>query len=444
MDNISSDDEFGSYNPTTPKPARKAATRTNRTSNAVAGPSSKPVPAPKRGAKKGKQGNGDDVELVDLRSDEEVQDAAPPLKKTKTAKSSSDKPGPLNAKGRGKGEASGSDDVVMVVQVEEPEPPVQRSKPTKPQAKASHTVKAAPAQGVSVAEHERLKQQVERLQKQLDERKAMEQTLRDQLEEVLRLRHTEAEEQLAREREVFEAKVEKLELLNAEQSTFISGSNSGFLHFLSREDADKEKKEAEDNVLRWQRTSAQKDEKIQEQQAHIQQLEKELKLEVDRAKTLATRNPPTNGRRGGTVEPDERTHAAVISLYESISNILVVNASVHPSEHPGREEHLFHCIYSTPNPTEGMIGALNFSLHNVWQMDADTGELTHKVEYQPKDLDKERPDLVQELEFFCDPFSFAYDQLHVFVKSLAEKFESLREEEEEEENEVEEVVVMNP
>lgn len=36
----------------------------------------------------------------------------------------------------------------------------------------------------------------------------MEQTLRDQLEEVLRLRHTEAEEQLAREREVFEAKVE--------------------------------------------------------------------------------------------------------------------------------------------------------------------------------------------------------------------------------------------
>lgn len=161
------------------------------------------------------------------------------------------------------------------------------------------------------------------------------------------------------------------------------------------------------------------------------------------------------------MEPDERTHAAVISLYESISNILVVNASVHPSEHPGREEHLFHCIYSTPNPTEGMIGgtflfsltviifiilifmhwiALNFSLHNVWQMDADTGELTHKVEYQPKDLDKERPDLVQELEFFCDPFSFAYDQLHVFVKSLAEKFESLREEEEEEENEVEEVV----
>lgn len=194
MDNISSDDEFGmflnivqqnqehlnidriafnpnpgSYNPTTPKPARKAAARTNRTSNAVAGPSSKPAPAPKRGAKKGKQGNGDDVELVDLRSDEEVQDAAPPLKKTKTAKSSSDKPGPLNAKGRGKGEASGSDDVVMVVQVEEPEPPVQRSKPTKPQAKANHTVKVAPAQGVSVAEHERLKQQVERLQKQLDE-----------------------------------------------------------------------------------------------------------------------------------------------------------------------------------------------------------------------------------------------------------------------------------
>lgn len=106
---------------------------------------------------------------MDLRSDEEVREAAPPPKKIKTvtaAKPPADKVGPPNAKPKGKGKASGSDDVQIV------EPPVEReipSRATKPQAKAKGISKPPPAPGVSAAEHERLKQQLERLQKQLDE-----------------------------------------------------------------------------------------------------------------------------------------------------------------------------------------------------------------------------------------------------------------------------------
>ena len=76
----------------------------------------------------------------------------------------------------------------------------------------------------------------------------------------------------------------------------------------------------------------------------------------------------------------------------------------------------------------------------MWQPDPETAELVHKVEYLPKDLDQEQPDLVQKLEFFWEPFIFAYDQLHVFFKTLSERFEPPKTEEEEEEEEVEDVV----
>lgn len=87
-----------------------------------------------------------------------------------------------------------------------------------------------------------------------------------------------------------------------------------------------------------------------------------------------------------------------------------------------------------------IVTALNFSLREMWQPDPETAELVHKVEYLPKDLDKEQPDLVQKLEFFGEPFIFAYDQLHVFFKTLSERFEPPKTEEEEEEEEVEDVV----
>lgn len=74
------------------------------------------------------------------------------------------------------------------------------------------------------------------------------------------------------------------------------------------------------------------------------------------------------------MDPDDRTHAAVISLYEAVSNVLIVNASVHPSQHSGKDEYIFQCIYSAPNPTDDMIpGKSACSENNVsktssWQL----------------------------------------------------------------------------
>jgi len=47
-----------------------------------------------------------------------------------------------------------------------------------------------------------------------------------------------------------------------------------------------------------------------------------------------------------------------------------------------------------------------------------------KVQYQPieKDLQQERPEDVERLDFFREPFIFSYDQISVFWKTLIDLF----------------------
>lgn len=49
-------------------------------------------------------------------------------------------------------------------------------------------------------------------------------------------------------------------------------------------------------------------------------------------------------------------------------------------------------------------------------------QLLQKMQFEPLDLEKERSAYVERLGFFKEPFVFQYDQLHVFIKSLSERF----------------------
>lgn len=48
-------------------------------------------------------------------------------------------------------------------------------------------------------------------------------------------------------------------------------------------------------------------------------------------------------------------------------------------------------------------------------------QLQQKVQFQPVDLDKESDEFVAQLDFFRGPFVFVYEQLFVFLKTIAEK-----------------------
>ena len=81
----------------------------------------------------------------------------------------------------------------------------------------------------------------------------------------------------------------------------------------------------------------------------------ELNAEIERSKTLASKNartqPPGSATRGrvrggGIFGTDDPKNAAVIQFYEDLTNLLVPNLKFEPGKYLGLEESSFTCIYT--------------------------------------------------------------------------------------------------
>jgi hypothetical protein len=55
-------------------------------------------------------------------------------------------------------------------------------------------------------------------------------------------------------------------------------------------------------------------------------------------------------------------------------------------------------------------------------------ELQHMVRYTPLELEKESQEYIQKLDFLADTFTFGYDQMEFFLKTLNDHFTALAEE----------------
>ena len=55
-------------------------------------------------------------------------------------------------------------------------------------------------------------------------------------------------------------------------------------------------------------------------------------------------------------------------------------------------------------------------------------DLQRMVRYTPLELDKESQEYIQRLDFLADTFTFGYDQMEFFLKTLNDHFTSLSEE----------------
>ena len=55
-------------------------------------------------------------------------------------------------------------------------------------------------------------------------------------------------------------------------------------------------------------------------------------------------------------------------------------------------------------------------------------DLQRMVRYTPLELEKESQEYIQKLDFLADTFTFGYDQMEFFLKTLNDHFASLAEE----------------
>lgn len=176
----------------------------------------------------------------------------------------------------------------------------------------------------------------------------------------------------------------------------------------------------------------------------------ELDAEIQHSKTLAAQSRPVGPAvtRPAKATTMELRNAPVIKLYEDMTNVLVTNVKFEKSaERPDVDEEQFTCIYTYNNrDTDDSFcvylsfvltshshakqrhTALNFTLRTHYDRPDGTPadaqipfeQYVQKLKYQPKDLEKEPPEVVTHLGFFADAFMFTREQMHVFIKTLSE------------------------
>ncbi|KAH9900833.1 hypothetical protein C8Q73DRAFT_675967 [Cubamyces lactineus] len=402
-------------------------------------------------------------------SEEVVAVPGPPRAVAKKSVARSEPPtnGASKAKGKARADppAKGSkgngasveveEDNAEVVELDEEEPPDPH--PQKPIRAGSKQPKLrngthppAPARPSRTEEKltrelESLRAQLERSRETAKEIATQRDKLAKQLEDVFRIRHTEPEQALEEYKSHFddsmkrkESLIEELtaQLSKVQSSSKSNGKSQTTLHFLTREAAEEEKqalREENDRlkevIKQRDATIASKDKQIQTLQDEAKIVQKELEAEIERSKALAARAPAPQVARQQKPTPSESRNTPVIRLYEDMTNILVTGTKVEKNSfYPDLDEDVLTCIYTYQNLEEGTAFSLNFSLRNTYDRPdgVDPGtqvpkdQLIMKVRYEPKDLDKESPDIVERLSFFKDPFMFARDQMTVFLKTLTD------------------------
>ncbi|KAJ3548156.1 hypothetical protein NM688_g5330 [Phlebia brevispora] len=457
---MSSGDELGGYEPTTPGPAqaqKKPAPRPRPVPRAVAGPSSKPQkpPAAKKTAQK-------EVETIEIDKSPDItmissdEEEPPQARRTATANKSKDKGtqnanthvnGVANGKTKGKTKArqpaAASGDAMEVDDAEvvhsDPIPAVRPSK-SRSNSKASPSVVTPMAARRENRELDALKRENERLRHRLDDANKHNTELEGQLQSLMKIRHTEPEQLLEERIEEFDASTRAQERLLEEQRTQLAHfkiladtGRLGEIPFLSREQADAEKRSLENKVKVLNESVRSKDVKIKELQEENKDLRFQLEEEIKMAKAQKP-NPPDRTRTTN-VKSDPKTNE-VIELYERLSNLSVLNVRRGKFHSFNLPKTTYTCLYTHSDDPSGDPSAdepkivLSFDLEDTWARKEDGAtdavvssqeELEAKTMYIPRDLDKQPPETVKRLDFFKDQFLFTPSQLSVFHRTLADR-----------------------
>ncbi|KAI0256871.1 hypothetical protein BJV78DRAFT_314631 [Lactifluus subvellereus] len=460
---MSSDaDELGGFDPSTPyQPSKKRKTPASRP---VAGPSTARASRPAtRGQRKPSRESPMIVEDDDEDIPEVVQPEPRAKGKTKVAASpaTNGKP-PPKAKGKGKadstvnGHKDGSE-LVVIEELDDDEPVV--TKPLSPAKKGKpRTDKSV---SLDLEEGEIVKSELERMREERDLYKAKSEELSETLLQLIQTRNTEPEEQLESMKAQYGAasREELIKELTAQIARLTpmlkdGRTSTSTLHFLTREAADEENRVLEERFRKVQEDLRQKDAVIKDKDARIaalnEQLETtqaDLKAEIAHSQTLQNRStkgqrePPASALRGRATQEtliNDPKHGVTIRLYEDLTNLIVLSAKMQESPYAhlnDLDEIIYKCVFSHMN-----TASLSFLLTSMHQPKPSPDparsppsaktkdDLQHMVRYTPLELDKESQEYIQKLDFLADTFTFAYDQMEFFLKTLNDHFSSLAEE----------------
>jgi len=177
------------------------------------------------------------------------------------------------------------------------------------------------------------------------------------------------------------------------------------------------------------------DEQLETTQAD---LKAEIAHSLQNKTTKGQRETPRSGRTAQDTLVNDPKHGVTIRLYEDLTNLIVLSAKIQESPYAylGQfEEITYKCIFSHMN-----TASLSFLLTSLYQPPPSSvpghspsrpkskDDLQRMVRYTPLELEKESQEYIQKLDFLADTFTFGYDQMEFFLKTLNDHFASLSEE----------------
>ncbi|KAH9066461.1 hypothetical protein EDB87DRAFT_724639 [Lactarius vividus] len=455
---MSSDaDELGGYDPTTPyQLARK---RKAPASRPVPGPSNAKVP---RITKNRTQKSTRESPVV-VEDDDDNDDDVPEVVQQSTRTDATARVPPSMAtngkpasKAKGKRKATpltnghrNDTELVVIDELDDG-----GSRPAKPLPSAKKG--KASAGSTDSTEKGACSWELEKLREERDLYKEKSEQLSKSLLQLIQTRNTEPEEKLVSRKAHYDAasraQEELIQELTAQVSRLtpmLKKGRTSTLHFLTSEAADEEKRIFEEHLREVQEELKRKDGVIKDKDTRIaalnEQLETtqaDLKAEIAHTQTLQTnpkvqREPPGPVMRARTSLINDPKHGATMRLYEDLTNLIVLSAKIQESpwaHFGGLEEIVYKCIFSYANSA-----SLSFTLTSMYQPKPSPDpnfhhpavnskdDLQKMVQYTPLELEKETPEHIQKLDFLADKFTFAYDQMDYFLKTLNDHFSSAAE-----------------
>ncbi|KAG5654124.1 hypothetical protein H0H81_007176 [Sphagnurus paluster] len=280
------------------------------------------------------------------------------------------------------------------------------------------------------------------------------QALTAQLEAVFQVRETEAERLLKQLEAQYEAQLRAQERLIEEMQTqlkmkepLMRSGNTAVLNLLTREAADAEMRNIQEDLARWKGVANERQRAIAERDVRIAELEQqeketrfELNAEIERSKTLmakALTRPPSAVRSGRAGGVDDPRHAEILKFYEDLTNLLVPTMKSHPGKYLGLDEWSLSCVYTLPEDEDTPSPkSLSFTLKLSWELPEGNHEervtskdqLVATAYYVPLGLENEPAEFVEQLDFLKAPFSFGRDQLPLFLRTMYGKMNECKEE----------------
>ncbi|KAF5373733.1 hypothetical protein D9758_000756 [Tetrapyrgos nigripes] len=446
--------DLGGLSPTTPIAPTK--TSRPRTKSKLAGPSTSSKPANPPSRKRQKTAETVDVgtlDVIDVDGDEEEDELASTVRDEPQAKPRSrgragretatinGRQTTSKAKGKGKIPASRSKAPQETIDMDNIEQSEDESlAPSLVRAINAGNNEHAPKKSTNQYQEERLRKRAEQAEERCE-------ILKKQLDEFLRVRRTEAEELFYEEKAQYEAQLQAKDKMINELNSALARieplsrqGKTSIIHLLTREAADLEKRQIEEELTHWKdlaqrregiinNTVKEKDAIIAEKETIEKELRFELNIERERNTATSKQVPGSAQRhRGGVLGNDEPKATQVVKFYEDLTNMLITGVKHHSKSYFDLDDWNWTCIYTYVSPDRSIQKSLSFNLKACHEpcpgieVPKTKEELTQTIYYVPLDMEKESPDYVERLGFLGAPFSFNRDQLALFVRTMHDHF----------------------